>query len=293
MKNILFILPSWEERSFLGFKSDIDKFEINEVILFKYAKSINSAEVENNNFLIENFGREKGLLIQTILLPTDDVEMWLKIDSIVSQLNKDSNIVIDITTMSRNIIWMLLFFCRQKYLKITYTYYKPQCYNSLWISKDPDIPKLLFKHSGIIELGKPTSLLVLTGFDPERVIQLVNYYDPKTIVLGIQKGQQFENGDRNNREKYADLISKRGAVTFDIDAYSPVMGFEILNANIKVLLESSNLVVASLGPKTGAIPLYKCFIEHPEIALTHVPCKQYNPDYCKGIGETISGQFSF
>lgn len=41
MNNILFIYPSWEERAFLGFKTDVEYHKIHTVYIIKKIKSLN------------------------------------------------------------------------------------------------------------------------------------------------------------------------------------------------------------------------------------------------------------
>jgi hypothetical protein len=52
-------------------------------------------------------------------------------------------------------------------------------------------------------------------------------------------------------------------------------------------------VVSSLGPKLSAISVYKTFLKHPEIALTYIPCREYNENYCEGIGDSYESEMQF
>ena len=51
--------------------------------------------------------------------------------------------------------------------------------------------------------------------------------------------------------------------------------------------------VSSLGPKLSAISVYKTFLKHPEIALTYIPCREYNENYCEGIGDSYESEMQF
>ncbi|MDR3235229.1 MAG: hypothetical protein LBT48_00680, partial [Prevotellaceae bacterium] len=133
----------------------------------------------------------------------------------------------------------------------------------------------------IIEFGKPTTLFVLAGYDEERVIQLVNYYEPQNVIVGeCNQRKSFEYGTTN-------------AQIVNIDEYDTTWGCDTIENKIKNILETSNLIVASLGPKTGAISVYQCFIKYPQIALAYVPCKEFNIDYCNGIGDTLIKEINF
>ncbi|MDR3259263.1 MAG: hypothetical protein LBT51_06560, partial [Fusobacteriaceae bacterium] len=156
MNNILIIFPSWEERSVLGFQRDIENYpNLNKVVLFRFEVSAHPNEILKSISDIKNTCSSKNIVLDDIVIPNFDVEKWHKLDDFVKNLDIDANIYIDITTMPRSIIWTLFFFFRQKYQQATVIYHRPETYNNVWLSKDPDIPQLLFKHSGIIEFGKP------------------------------------------------------------------------------------------------------------------------------------------
>jgi hypothetical protein len=187
--------------------------------------------------------------------------------------------------MPRSIIWMLMFFLKQKHKKITAIYHKPEVYNEEWLSKEPSVPNLLFKHSGIIEFEKKTTLFVLAGYDEDRVIQLINYYEPQDVI--IRECNSRQNSSFNNW-KY----SLTNPIIHEIDQCNDTWGYETIENEIEQILEKSNLIVASLGPKTGAISVYQCFMKHPEIALSYVPCKEFNKNYSEGLGETLIKEVS-
>ena len=48
-------------------------------------------------------------------------------------------------------------------------------------------------------------------------------------------------------------------------------------------------VMSSLGPKLTSVALYQIHRQYPQIALVYAPSGEYNPNYSKGIGDTITG----
>jgi len=283
MNNILIIFPSWEERSTLGFQKDIETYpNLNKVFLFRYENSAHPNATDKSVGVIKDICLSNNINYEDVTIPNLDVKKWRKLEIFAKDIIPNTNIHIDITTMPRSVIWILFFFFAQKQNKVIAIYHKPKSYSDAWLSKDPDIPQLLFKHSGIIEFGKPTTLFVLAGFDEDRVIQLVNYYEPQNVVIG-------ECNPRKNDFKYGTANPEK----IKVDEYNDVWGYDIIEDRIKNILETSNLIVASLGPKTGAISVYQCFMKYPKIALAYVPCKEFNIDYSKGIGETFINEVVF
>ncbi|MFQ8971721.1 MAG: hypothetical protein ACLR6V_02625 [Bacteroides uniformis] len=214
----------------------------------------------------------------------------------ISELNREDNVFLDITTMSRNIIWASLFFFREAFKQITIIYHKPNSYSDTWISKEPETPRLLFKHSGIIELGLPTYLIIITGYDPERTRQVLGYYEPQKVFLVIQTGNQLNNNIKNTKELHLSACDNVGISDIEIksiDSYDNNFGFDSINNIIMANKGKANFILTSLGPKLSAISAYQCYLEHPEIALSYLPCKEYNVDYCHGIGDRFSKTIQF
>lgn len=274
MKKILIVFPSWEERSILGFKKNLsENTGINIVYLFSFEISAHSTITNNVIDQMKVICKDKNIAVEIVIIPNAEVEKWLKLDVFAKGVTDDADVYIDITTMPRSIIWTLFFFFKRKYKQATIIYHQPKMYDDYWLTKDPHIPQLLFKHSGIFEFGKPTTLLVLAGYDEDRAIQLINYFEPQNVAIG-----------RCNQRKDFDYCK---ADIFDVPQYDDSWGYEIIEGKIEEILRESNLIVASLGPKIGAISVYQCFMQHPQIALTYVPCNEFNIDYSKGIGDTF------
>jgi len=118
---------------------------------------------------------------------------------------------------------------------------------------------------------------------------MVQFFEPRLLVVGLQLGEQYENDERNYRrgERLDQLI--RNIKTFEIDAYSTDHGFSAIVEQVKPLLPDYNIVAASLGPKTSAIAMFRVIAEFPEIALAYAPSRQFNIGYSSGIGDSIEG----
>ena len=291
MKKILIIYPSWEDRSSKGFLVDM-QYTFSKVLLIRNENS-HSESFKEQLSLIENICKEKKITINYVDICKDSIANWQKLDTAVSSfIDTSDDITLDITTMSRNIVWSMLYFLRNKVETIHIVYHKPQTYAKDWISREPDQPRLLLKHSGIYDLGKETALIIITGFDEERTKYILNKYEPKKVYLLVQTGAQFDNSKRNNAESHKEICRKYGLreediVLMSIDAYSNDLGYSAIDAAINAELDS-NIILASFGPKPSAVAAYRCYMQHPEIALCYLPCNEYNPTYCQGIGECVS-----
>ena len=284
--NIFFICPSWEDRSLLGFKQNCDDVKTNKVIALRKEQPINEYEISDCIDKISSICTQQAIVYEEVIWKENPIENSEQLNCCLSKLGANDIVYIDITTMPRDIIWTLLFFLNQRPNHVLIRYYQPKSYHGSWLSKEPYSPRLLLKHSGIIELGKPQCVVIITGFDEERTRQIVSKFEPQKVVLCIQRGEQFNNNDRNEASIH-ELICKNIGVpdisSVGIDCYGADFGKKTID-DLLSSLSAYNVIIASFGPKPSAIGVYMSYEDHPEIALCYVPCKEYNKEYCKGIG---------
>lgn len=298
MKKVYILYPSWEERSFLGFQKYLTSNSVDLVYLIEKEDSINWDYTQSCLNKIKELCLEKNIEVNIISINSNEKETYESITYLIENADSNCNMIVDITTMSRNIIWILLFSIKQRYNSVKIVYNLPECYCDSWISKEPSTPSLLFKHSGVIDLDLKNCLVIITGFDIDRTKQLVKFYDPQKIVLLIQSSNQFDDNSRNDPEEHQRVCIELGYTSNNIeinmiDAYSQSLGREIIESVVAKYKEEYNLIFASLGPKLSAISLYELFLVNSEIALSYVPSKKYNPNYCKGLGNQIVHEINF
>lgn len=293
--NTLIIYPSWEERSLLGFEKNIATFVFDRLVLFTNANPVNSDKIDLINKQIVRKCDEEKLKYEILNLDFDSSSFWGVLKDLAVSFNKDDKVTIDISTMSRNLIWALLFFLREKVPNVNVIYYQPHRYSNDWLSHDAGLPRLLFKHSGIVSIDKQTLLVIVTGFDLERTKQLVYFYNPSKVILLVQKQNRLDDSNRNTFELHAYGCRKMGvrAEVEAIDCYGDDWGYNLIERVISDNVSKYNIIVSSLGPKLSAISVYRSYLNHPEIALTYIPCKEYNLNYCEGIGEGFEREIIF
>lgn len=285
--NVVFICPSWEERSWLGFKQECTDLPVKNVVLVMKESPKNGQGVEECKNKITQFCSERSIKYNVLKWIESPAENWLSLKSqLDTLLAVDDLIHLDISTMPRDIIWTLLFFLYHCQNRVIIRYYQPNTYSDSWLCREPYSPRLLLKHSGIIEFGKPLCLVMVTGFDVERTRQIVSKFEPQKVVLCSQKGQQFDNANRNASNRHENICRGVGVsdvTTIEIDCYGDDFGKKKIEEVI-LSLSDYNIILASFGPKPSAIGIYLAYQLHPEVALCYVPCKEYNKDYCHGIG---------
>jgi hypothetical protein len=291
MKNTLIVFPDWEERSVEGVTKDIMSVAFSRVIILQFENGLHEEATYRNIHSIRQTAETNNLQFNIVTLNNHDaITLWFQMENFATeQLSQLEDVHLDISTMPREIIWMILHNVKKIANHIFFFYHKPAEYGKGWLTKDADTPRFLLKHSGVFELGKPTALIIVTGFDAERVVQLINFYDADEVYLIMQSGEQYDNAIRNNFTFYDE---QQHIKSIFIDAYND-RGFNDIGALIGELHSTHNIIIASLGPKLTALSLYQLYLNYPDIALAYVPCRNYNINYSSGTGACITGKINF
>lgn len=284
----LITTASWEERFKLSFINNIVTIKPINVIVIHNNVEPYKGFIEPNKSFCEKYAKEQGINIVFIGIDIlKPLSIWNELkDNFQYDYIIDKDIVIDVSTTTRELIWYLIYFIESKSKSLKIVYHKPHEYNHEWLTRDPVIPRLLFRHSGISYNDKKTALIILTGYDGGRSKQLINYYEPFVTFLFIQPDSEERNSKIHDSFKdYFNVTLK------EIDNYDAQDCYYKLKECIVNNFDNYNFIVTSLGPKIGAIQLYKLFKEFPSIALCYAPSNEYNLEYSKGIGEVFLQEF--
>jgi len=279
MSKLLITVGSWEERFKLGYRRIIEEHDISDVLLFsfkEYAKCNkdnleHTREIKDYKHVTLSFG--------------DPRDSWFKVVEAISEYDH-KDIVFDITTSPRDVIWTVLNLIEEQADEIKCIYNKPEEYGK-WLSRNPGKPRIVYKLGGELQLGWPTKLLILPGYDAERVKQLIETFEPVETILGCHGGDSHENQERRvTKEKIKSC--EPDVRDFEFDAYSKDYGFEKIVSETELLFKGSNVIMASLGPKVTSIPLYVIHKKFLNSSLVYTPSNEFNRYYSKGLGENVT-----
>lgn len=201
-------------------------------------------------------------------------------------------VLVDISTMPREIIWYVLWKLDECYVnEANYVYHCPYDYNEGWLSRDPLPPRFVYKLSGIALPSLRTALLVTVGFDLQRVTRLIGWFEPSKLIVGVQADSAFSR-NKIAMAKYHDMFKgeydQDHCSVFELDAYSEDRGMASMERQLDELNGKYNIIMASLGPRITAISLYEIWRKNNSLGIAYTPSNQYS-NYSKGIGESYSG----
>ena len=292
MKNndLLIIFASWEDRFRIGFDRDLKKVGIQKALVFFFGSYAD--RTKENRRVVEEVCKEKCIEYIPAKLDIDQpANNWRTVLGYIEKVIAECpNILIDISTMPREIIWYVLWMVEQSQRVARYVYHSPQEYGGEWLSRDPRAPRFVYKLSGIAMPSAKTALLVTVGFDPSRADRLVSCYEPSKLLIGIQSSSAFQRNDEVMAGYHAKYEKEYDCRIFELDAYADDRGMAAIQEVLKPLEASYNLLTSSLGPKLTAISLYKINRLDQKVGLVYAPANQFNPDYSSGIGDCFEGE---
>lgn len=289
--NWLITVASWEDRFRLGTERLLDGHRFTHAVVLFYSES--EDWTEQNRMAVRKMFERKGVAFHEREISfKDPVSTWHALQEEVAAVDdKTSDPLVDFTTMPRDTLWSLLSLLGQRGFNVNYAYHRPEDY-AAWLSRDPGRPRLVYKLSGLATIGRPTCLIIATGFDPERTRQLMWHYEPRQVLLVFQSGEQYDNTLKNIEKHQVSLkeeYNEFDVEEFQLDAYSEDRGRAVLLELAKQRIEDCNVVMTSLGPKIGAIAMYEVHQAIPETALVYTPSGEFNRDYSNGISQTYEG----
>ena len=290
MKNcdLLITFASWEDRFRFGFERNLDKAKFREALVFYFGSY--APRTQENRKMVDAVCKTKNIRYTPVELdidkPADNWRTVLK--NIDKFLAESKEILIDISTMPREIIWYMLWMIEQNNVIARYVYHSPREYGDDWLSRDPRAPRLVYKLSGIASLSAKTVLIVTAGYDLQRVKRLLNWYEPNKSMIGVQSESTFRRNDEAMAE-YNILEKEYDCEIFELDAFSEDFGMEVIREKLEGIDPSYNIIMGSLGPKLTAITLYKIQRQKQEIGLVYAPSNQFNENYSTGIGQCFEG----
>ena len=294
MKNDLVItFASWEDRFRLGFDRDIENGGFQKALVFYFDGY--AERTQKNRDAVKKVCEEKKIeYIVKCLDVNKPAENWrIVLESVEGAIQNQQSVLVDISTMPREIIWYVLGQIEQNSIAGRYVYYSPENYGSDWLSRNPQSPRLVYKLSGLASPSAKTALLVTVGFDLQRVKRLINWYEPAKLLIGIQSESQFERNNttmpdyRNTLEK--EYKKECDCETFELDAFAEDRGMRAIQEKLEQLDSSYNVIMSSLGPKLTAIALYRLQRENEKRGLVYAPSNEFSQEYSSGIGLHFRG----
>jgi hypothetical protein len=279
---------SWEDRFAEGSQRILQEHTPQKVLMYFFDTYAGMSR-ENREKVFELCKVSQVKLLEYELQVIDPATSWKTLrDTVLENVPEKSEIIVDFSTMPREVIWTVFWLLDLRQATIHYVYHRPQDYGD-WLSRDPQRPRLVYKMSGLSKLGARTALIVLPGYDLDRVEQLISFFEPAVTLLGLQE-QTWDEKSTERTKRHVERFASDSTVTkFSVNAFAEDCGQAVVEAQVKPYLDTHNVIMSSLGPKLSAVSLYRLHRRYPETGLAYAPSREFNREYSIGIGEAIKG----
>ena len=289
--HILVAFASWEDRFVAGLTADLEAFPCSEVLVFFFDNYAHRTVAARSS--VRALCDKRGVGYSEFELspdtPTNNLQ---EMHSIISKIDMETPIVVDISTMPREIIWHIFWLCEGQSAPLKYRYHSPKSYSREWLSRNFGRPRFVPKLSGIALSGRPTALVLAVGYDVQRVRQMVRFFEPSRLMIGLQEDSQFDDNATIMAQYENEFKVIDGCSVFGMDAFAKDHGLDCILQQLQGLEEEHNIVLGSLGPKLSAVSLYCVQRKKPEMGLAYAPAREFNDHYSKGIGQFFEGTIS-
>lgn len=284
-------VASWEPRFLLGLKQTLRECSAKRVVAYFVGEYSDRTEEARRE--LQDIERESEIDLQEEEIHFGrPAETWSTLERSLGPGAKfEGAVLLDLTTMPREIIWSTLFWLEAGRVDTHYVYGRPEAYADGWLAKDPDNPRLVYKLAGTLEVGRATALVAVTGFDERRCRQAIEFYEPARVLLAAQTGRQYRNDARNIGPEFE--AGGMPVEHMEVDAFGSDHGYAALRPRVAELARDHNVILCSFGPKPSAIALFILQREFAHCALAYIGCKDYNLNYSKGLGAVVSGRIAW
>ena len=214
--------------------------------------------------------------------PLQIQESFSKIFEIISKIEDNFSLLIDITTFRREELLVLLkkiSGLESKILQSTYFLYSLASSMGSWLSNNVRDLRPIIGYPGEINNYNPTHLIILAGIEDHRAKAAIEAYEPKSISLGMVPQSEATSeviyernlSLRNYLKRHFDQVS----LEFDFSATDPCAVKETLK-KIVADLPDYNVVIAPLNTKLSTLGVGAFAIENPKVQLCYAEVEVYN-----------------
>lgn len=266
---------SYEDRT-LTFYNHIEASRINNFKLFyfeeflKYTKS-NIMKYEGKF----NLSKYRLSISSPISIADSLIECF-------ANLKDKSNVVIDISTFTRESLLIIL-----KYLKLNsdnfseiYMFYRCANVNPELSTRVKQIRSVL-GYMGELEEYKPLHLILLSGFEILRAKEIIDTIEPDYISIGF--GDEKRSISKSLFEINNDLTKKiisyyKGDDVLNVFNHSLIDIYEVKNTLLQLVDDNANhnFVIVPLSNKLSTIGAGLAALENPRIQLCYSEVESYN-----------------
>lgn len=287
----LYICSSGFENRSTNLSLSLNPDNINNSILFHLNETYN---ISLKNSLII---KEKIKSLEIVEYPknnplgTFDV-FFFTLKKFKEKISKEEvNVVIDITTFTREILLILIKVISLDIFssfntKIVYTPNESYSIDGsfFWLTKGVREIRSIIGFSGLHSPSKKLLLIILNGFEDERTEQIIQCFEPNKLIIGKPSKDDSINQELNiiSCKKFDHIESKFNNIIplekFEFSCTNIKTTEDILNSIIDINKDEYNIIISPLNNKISTVSVALVGLKREEIQICYASANQYNID---------------
>ncbi len=279
---------SFEERCISSTSLMGIDFRTNFAIVFVIEETLYKKQVETNLFRLQSeLGKRtsKGIFVISCRKesPLDGIVQLKNIWEQCKPRNPEEPfITIDISGFTKIYLLELLhYLVIELNLGIPRILHTTQKYLPTKLTKGVEQITTVPNFFGSPSLEKQTTLVLVLGFEPERLLAVWKHFNPTKTIALITNPPRYGNLDylRHAQENNSYLLSQPSTEVRDVPADNPYAVKNILEAIYYETRSSSNMVIGPFGTKSQAVGVFLFCLERPRVQLVYSFPVKYTRSY--------------
>jgi len=205
----------------------------------------------------------------------------------VSETNRTSALTIDVTTFNREALLTTLTLIRCWYpdASVRILYVSPSEHGE-WLSRGCKLVRNALGFAGEHDPNRRSLLVVLSGFETERVLHLIEEHEPTKVLLGLGNPPTNSEFLARNRDEQKLVLARQDVERFEFPANDIVGCADILKKLVTDHIDEYNIAIAPMSTKLTTISVFLIAEAYPDVQVTHCVPDEYNTeDYSCGISD--------
>ena len=192
---------------------------------------------------------------------------------------------VDATTFTREaLVVSCALFRRQTCPAAFRVLYATPVSHGTWLSRGFRCVRNIMGFAGHQIPGLPSVLVILSGFEAERTIRVIDEHEPSLVLLGLGDPPVTKSLLERNLKEQELVLARQDVKRFYFPANSVEKCARRLASVIEPLLKGHNVIVAPMSTKLSTIAAMIVAEEIPAVQLTYCVPGEYNTEsYSEGL----------
>jgi len=282
------VCASYEDRCLTAYEY-IDKDKVVKTSVFYYKQFrehvMHNAELLKNKFsgtLLEMDNANPVTIANTVIEA---------LSSDIESTKRKKNIVVDISTFTRESLLIILKYIliyKDSFSQIILLYRSAEVSNTL--SNIVESVRSVIGYMGKTIPERPTHLIVLSGYEYERAIDIIDNIEPDYISIGYgQKGESISDAIQENNETFSQKLAAH-YTTENIKIFThSLVDIKKLKIQLNSIIAEKpnhNIIIAPLNNKISTVAAGLSAIENSHVQICYSQMAIYNyQSYSKPLNE--------